>query len=62
MKSNKPKKNKKEIEKIEINIPPEGGEFSIDLMTGIVKQIFNYNPKTDTRDPLYGKEKNKKKK
>lgn len=56
MKSNKPKKTKKEIE---INIPAEGGTFSIDLMTGVVKQIFSYNPKTDPKDPLYGKEKNK---
>ncbi len=59
MKSNKPKKTKKEIKAIEINIPAEGGTFSIDLMTGVVKQIFSYNPKTDPKDPLYGKEKNK---
>lgn len=39
----------------------EGDSFDEEKMKKITKQIFNYDPKTDPRDPLYGKEKNKKK-
>lgn len=57
MKDKPKRKKKKNEDKITIIIPPEGGRFSIDLMTGIVKQIFDYNPKNDPKDPLYKKDK-----
>lgn len=50
-------KRKKTKDKITIVVPPEGGTFSINLMTGIVKQIFDYNPQNDPKDPLYKKDK-----
>lgn len=46
----------------EIMMSSEEDSFNEEKMKKITKQIFNYDPKTDPRDPLYGKEKNKKKK
>lgn len=57
MKDKPKRKKKKDEDRITVVVPPEGGTFSINLMTGIVKQIFDYNPKNDPKDPLYKKDK-----
>lgn len=46
----------------EIMMSSEGDSFDEEKMKKTAEQIFNYNPKTDPRDPLYSKEESKKKK